>query len=184
MSLDLIGNTFGKLEVVSKHSSNNKKVRWNVRCLVCSNEYDLATDTLKKNTNGCSSCTRINSPKGVNSIYWRGGRYISSIFLSNVKRSAKKRTIDVTIEISDLDAVWEMQEGKCAYTGRQLTLSGDDCTASLDRIDSSKGYIPFNIQFVHKTVNVMKWALSEEEFLTFIKDIYAHSVDGENKWQS
>jgi len=176
MSTNLVGATFGKLEVISKHSVANKKVRWNVKCLTCSTEYDLATDTLKKNANGCQTCSRSNSPKGIDSIYWKGGRYISSVFLSNVKRSAKKRGIEVTIDIADLDAVWEMQAGKCKYTGRQLTLSGDDCTASLDRIDSNLGYIPFNIQFLHKDVNIAKWAMKEEVFFEMIKEIYDHRI--------
>lgn len=35
-------------------------------------------------------------------------------------------------------------------------------TASLDRIDSNKGYVPSNIQWVHKVVNIMKNTLSDD----------------------
>lgn len=44
-------------------------------------------------------------------------------------------------------------------------------TASLDRIDSSKGYIEGNVQWVHKYVNVMKWDFSMEEFLDICRKI-------------
>ena len=38
-------------------------------------------------------------------------------------------------------------------------------TASLDRIDSSKGYIEGNVQWVHKRVNLMKGNMSTENFI-------------------
>ena len=40
----------------------------------------------------------------------------------------------------------------------------DSKTASLDRIDSSKGYTEDNIQWVHKDVNQMKMDLPEQRF--------------------
>ena len=36
---------------------------------------------------------------------------------------------------------------------------------SLDRIDSKKGYVKGNVQWVHKTVNRLKMDLSEEELM-------------------
>ena len=36
--------------------------------------------------------------------------------------------------------------------------------ASLDRIDSSKGYVKDNIQWVHKDVQIMKNKFSEDYF--------------------
>lgn len=43
--------------------------------------------------------------------------------------------------------------------------------ASLDRIDSSKGYTKDNVQLVAFIVNYMKNALSESEFLTICNGI-------------
>lgn len=160
--------------VLSRHSSANKKVRWNVQCLSCAKIYDAAADVIKKNILGCADCSRVNAPRGPESVYWRGGKYISSIFLSNVKRGARKRNIPVSITIQDLDDLWEKQGGRCAYTNRELSLGSSDCTASLDRIDSSKGYHVGNVQFVHKNVNVSKWAMKESEFLKMIDEIYEH----------
>jgi hypothetical protein len=42
-------------------------------------------------------------------------------------------------------------------------------TASIDRIDSSKGYILGNIQWVHKDVNFMKRTYSQEYFVKMCK---------------
>jgi len=46
-------------------------------------------------------------------------------------------------------------------------------TASLDRIDSSKGYESGNIQWVHKQLNNMKQALPENEFFEWIKLVHS-----------
>jgi hypothetical protein len=44
-------------------------------------------------------------------------------------------------------------------------------TASLDRIDSSKGYIEGNLQWLHKRINIMKGNMSEKEFLDFCESV-------------
>jgi hypothetical protein len=46
-----------------------------------------------------------------------------------------------------------------------------DGTASLDRIDSSKGYTLGNIQWVHKWVNLMKQDMTDQEFIEWCKTI-------------
>jgi hypothetical protein len=47
-------------------------------------------------------------------------------------------------------------------------------TASVDRIDSSKGYIKGNVQWVHKTINKMKWGYSQGEFIEFCEAVVKH----------
>jgi hypothetical protein len=69
-------------------------------------------------------------------------------------------TINITLEY-----IWDLlleQNRKCALTGLPLTFAKDynkstlDQTASLDRIDSSVGYIIGNVQWVHKEINKIK----------------------------
>lgn len=43
--------------------------------------------------------------------------------------------------------------------------------ASLDRIDSSLGYVKGNIQFVPTPINLMKTTKSDKEIRLFLKDI-------------
>ena len=50
-------------------------------------------------------------------------------------------------------------------------------TASVDRIDSNKGYEKGNIQIVHKIVNRMKWSLNQKAFIWFCKKIYENNLD-------
>lgn len=50
-------------------------------------------------------------------------------------------------------------------------------TASLDRIDSSKGYIEGNVQWVHKRINKMKLDDSDTEFIEWCRLIADFNKD-------
>ena len=96
-----------------------------------------------------------------------------------VQRKNKK---DFSITLEDLKQQWEKQHGKCAYTNVELILPKQKSTsipltkqASLDRIDSSKGYIPGNIQFVCSCINLMKNTLSDLEVKRFLKEISSYT---------
>jgi hypothetical protein len=49
-------------------------------------------------------------------------------------------------------------------------------TASLDRIDSRKGYEPQNIQWVLKEVNLMKGAMPQGHFITLCNAVVSHRL--------
>jgi hypothetical protein len=108
---------------------------------------------------------------------WTGYEEITGNFFYSMRKRAKKSNIpfDITIEY-----IWDLylkQDKKCALSGVDISFSIDrhknksDQTASLDRIDSSKGYVEGNLQWVHKTVNAIKWHLGEEEFFWWCKTI-------------
>lgn len=90
-------------------------------------------------------------------------------------RNAKKRFKEFNLTLEDLKRVWEQQNGICPYTGLKLELpSYRGCKnvwyrASLDRIDSSKGYVVGNIQFVSTPINLMKSTMSDLETKQYLK---------------
>lgn len=109
----------------------------------------------------CKWCSnKDNHPQGE----YRGFRVS---WWNKYELSAKARNLNWDISIDNGADLFEAQNGRCALTGLELTCSGDfsDITASLDRVDNSKGYIIDNIQFVHKEVNMMRGTLSLERFL-------------------
>lgn len=64
--------------------------------------------------------------------------------------------------------------GRCAYSNQPLTLG---LNATVDHITpvAKGGSLGIeNIQFLHATVNQMKWSFTEEEFLYFVKAIHDH----------
>lgn len=88
-------------------------------------------------------------------------------------RTAKNRFKDFNLTLDDLVQQWNAQGGICPYSHIQLDLP-EYCKkvhfsvrASLDRIDSSKGYVPGNIQFVSTMINLMKAELPTEDVIKF-----------------
>lgn len=85
-------------------------------------------------------------------------------------RKSKTRKPDSTLTPEEVEAQWKLQEGRCAYSGIQLTLPTRKLTipkvlqASLDRTDSAKTYQKGNIQFISCLLNYAKNDLPDEEF--------------------
>lgn len=51
-----------------------------------------------------------------------------------------------------------------------------EASASLDRIDSSKGYEQGNVQWVHKDINNMKQSFSQDKFIDWCKKVVNRCV--------
>lgn len=83
--------------------------------------------------------------------------------------NAKARDLEFSLSLKELWELFLEQDRKCAYTGILLTFARNprtsDQTASLDRIDSTKGYIKGNVKWVHKDINLMKNYFSHEDFI-------------------
>ena len=98
--------------------------------------------------------------------------------LRRARWHAKEHNRECTITWKDLKDLWEKQEGKCAYTNLNLVLPiqgrkapSITVQASLDRIDSTKGYIPGNVQFISSCINFLKNKLTDLETKRFLKEI-------------
>jgi hypothetical protein len=112
---------------------------------------------------------------GSRSRNWAGFGELSGRTWFQVVKNAKARHLEITI---DGDYAWELykrQNGKCALTGVDIGFVGKTPTASLDRIDSKKGYVPGNLQWVHKVVNMMKGTLSVDELAEWSKLIFGYN---------
>jgi hypothetical protein len=85
---------------------------------------------------------------------------------------AKNRKKEIDIDWQYLEEIWNQQSGLCAYSGEPLVVQANfPNTVSLDRIDSSKGYLRGNVQLVCAAVNRMKQEFSEEMFLDYCEKI-------------
>jgi hypothetical protein len=71
--------------------------------------------------------------------------------------------------------IYHAQDGKCALSGEQMThITGKGrvpTNISIDRIDSSKGYVPGNVQLVCAIINCMKNEHPQEEFIKFCQKV-------------
>jgi hypothetical protein len=80
--------------------------------------------------------------------------------------------IEVTIGRGRLFDLLKEQRYRCTLTGMEIGIAVSSrahqrggSTASVDRIDSSQGYVEGNVQRVHKDVNRMKWELPQDRFI-------------------
>lgn len=101
---------------------------------------------------------------------WTGYGEISGDKWYDYIRGAKDRGLEFNITIQQ---TWEMfikQNRKCALSGLELTFYPES-SASLDRIDSTKGYTIDNVQWIHKDINLMKNHFNQDYFVKICKFI-------------
>jgi len=165
---NLSGNVYGHLKVIVLDHIKNGHQYWKCKC-------DCGTETVVKHSHltghtvrtcGCSHLVLQDKHP-----HWKGYKEISGAYFSVVKRSAKKRNLPFDLTIEEMWSIFEKQNRRCALTGELLEfnkcLRSTNGTASLDRIDSSKGYTIGNVQWVHKFINTMKQDLTEKEFARY-----------------
>ena len=96
-----------------------------------------------------------------------------------------RKPCNLTIE--DLKEIWEKSGGICPYTKIKLTLPIGFANpnpaisyrmASIDRINSSKGYVRGNIQYVSRNINYAKGILTHQQMLDFINLIKKSGREG------
>lgn len=98
-------------------------------------------------------------------------KYRISTRLNGAKQTLKHRGL-VTITIEELMEQLEKQRYRCYYSGIPLDLSAPKVMCpSLDRVDSSKSYVPGNVVICLWCINRAKSTLSEKEFLEICKSI-------------
>lgn len=95
-------------------------------------------------------------------------------------KTAKQRGHECTITLDYLKELWDIQNGICPITHYQMTLVntnyGYDKTnnpwkPSLDRIDSTKGYIIGNVRFITHIANQCKHSWSDETVKEFARKV-------------
>lgn len=98
------------------------------------------------------------------------------------RAGAVKRGLVFDIDAAYIEQVFKDQGGKCAISGLPIFMDwvATAPTASLDRIQSHRGYVRGNVQWVHKVVNLMKLNHDEDYFIAMCMQIAQHrSPDAE-----
>lgn len=172
---DLTGKKFGKLTVLECVKEKSKRVKWRCKC-DCGNEKTVVGLYLTQGET--SSCGCDSYKVGECNPLWKGYHDITGKKWSDLKTSAKVRNLEFSIDIETIWDIFEKQEKKCALTNLDIEMG---TTASLDRIDSSKGYIDGNVQWLHKNVNQMKWDLDQSRFISLCELIVENNkIKNEN----
>ena len=89
-----------------------------------------------------------------------------------ILNSCRRRNKECNLDLPYLKKLWEDQQGKCPITGVELQLKqsyNKNYQASLDRIDSSKGYIKGNVRYTSVSVNWLKSNLDDTHLKEFVE---------------
>lgn len=175
--LEVIDQIYGHLKVLKEHSkTRNQHYRYTCECLNCGNTCNILLTHLRQgNTTHCGCLTPKNKGKGHGQ--WKGCGEISGNYWYNhvlrERKTSKRNKLEVSITIEEGWELFLKQNRKCALSGLELTFPNGwkdkSYNASLDRIDSSKGYVKGNVQWVHKDVNIIKNKFNQDYFLSLCK---------------
>jgi len=171
--IDLEGKIFGKLSVQKFIGVDNKQqALWNCLCS-CGNHKIIKSSLLKNGDIKSCGCLYIK----------RCGDISGSVFF-NIKNHARLRNLSFNITIEEIWNLYLKQNKTCAISGVGITFDiriRKNTTASLDRIDSTKGYTIDNVQWVHKDINQMKSNRTDGEFLSWIRIISDYQKSKKSK---
>ena len=190
---DLTGKRFGKLLVIAslgikEYLTNGKRITYFLCKCDCGIEITTPGVYLKNGKKKSCGCL-VHDRQREKSPIWTGHKGISGSSWNKIERNAinnrrnKRRNLEFTITKEYVWDLFEKQNGKCALTGLDIILDvGSNVkiqTASLDRIDSSKGYSPDNVQWVHKDINLIKMDLNQKDFIELCKRVAVKAMERE-----
>lgn len=184
------GHRFGKWSVRHQGKSTRYGIVWVCEC-ECGNVSPVQGTRLRNGKSNSCGCTNVTAT--INA-HWKGYGEIGKNLFTSYERSAAKRSIQFNVTIEEIWKRFLEQHRLCAITNIPLTMysripqrkgvvgnrggivgSRVNGTASLDRIDSTKGYTMDNVQWVHKRINVMKLDMSQEEFIEWCELVVSNN---------
>lgn len=123
----------------------------------------------------CKDCCHLGNKKSIRKKYSSFEGRIPT-FLNSCRVSAQKRGQECTITYDDLLELWNNQSGKCFYTAIKMTTQpASHYSVSVERIDSSIGYVKENVVLICHVINRMKSDLDIETFQKMCRAITVHS---------
>lgn len=151
----------------------NKDGKWCSRCDGCEKEqaYTRKDHAKQSFLQGWQCKTCVQQSKAFQKNQHVGGMHR---LFNKFKKSAKNRNIDWSLTFDEFCSGYT---GYCALTNWNLSLKYSNTTASLDRINSSVGYTPENIQWVHSMINMCKNKYTQDKFIEMCK-----AVADREKW--
>lgn len=169
--VDITNKRFGKLIVIERMpNTKNGSTIWKCKC-DCGNNKHITGRNLRMGNSVTCGCSH--NRKGKNNHAWKGYEEISGRYWRTVKKGAKERNLQVSVTIEQCWNKAIEQNKKCALSGIDLVFGKN---ASLDRIDSDKGYVIGNVQWVDKDINIIKSNYDEQRFIELCKQVARHKT--------
>ena len=183
---DLTGKRFGRLVVIEISGRNKRgRILWRVKC-DCGKEKCMRGESLTYHKRPVLSCGCLRTEKLRE--FWKSDDTLHPFkwIKHCIKIRSNKHKEKTDVDEFFLRDLWNSQDGICPYTGIKMDLVQNSSKrkrgemlpnqCSLDRIDSSKGYIKGNVEFVCLSINLAKNGFSKQQMLDFIKNIRYNKV--------
>ena len=96
--------------------------------------------------------------------------------LSRAVMASERKNLDLNLTLGYIVNLWFNQKAICAISGVPMVSPANRTkskpnSGSLDRIDSQKGYVKGNVQWICLSLNFAKYKWTEKEFKNFLKII-------------
>jgi len=185
---DLTGHKFGKWTVLERYSSSSKHTKFLCRCECGLEKAVYSTHLLRGNSKSCNDCGSYKN--GIEHVQFKGHEGIPLDWWNShiLRRRKSKKRQDIKVSIS-IEYAWQLflkQNKKCALTGLDIVIANrrnkQHNTASLDRIDSSIGYVEGNVQWLHKDINMLKNIYDQDYFIKMCKLVADYNIKKLIKW--
>lgn len=169
---DITGQIFNKLTVIKFTGKTDPYGQRLWECLCrCGKKKEIIYSNIVNNiSKSCGRCKKYGEIPG----------YI----FSSIIRNAKIRKLKYNLSKQFLWNLFLKQNRKCALSGIDISFTKSsleearkNTSASLDRINSAKGYTEDNVRWIHKDINKMKSNYSDEYFLYICQRIVSDKKD-------
>lgn len=172
---DISGKRVGKLIVVKCIGRKGYHALWQCKC-DCGNTTNISAEHLngKRPTQSCG-CGKAKPPINYTANGESNFNRLHKIYQKMAKE--KGRVWELTRE-----EVYRLFSSNCYYCGiapykvKQETKNNPFLYNGIDRVDNSKGYTSDNVVSCCERCNLAKRAMTEQEFLSWVKQVYEHRV--------
>lgn len=177
-SAECIADKCYKLNINSKHGQDFLKCKYMKsqglsRCRICKVFRESEEFNNKWKSRLCNEClNKAKTENDINAVIFRLREG-----LTRARGRAKKTSLECSITLTFLINQWNKQNGKCFYSGKDMTVCSGDLSISLDRINSNVGYTKSNTILCCWRVNIMKNDLNDKQFLEWCKHIASYLLD-------
>ncbi len=171
---DWTNQKFGTLTAIQFSHRTDNHTYWLFRCDCGEEIYRVPRNVVNNKHPSCPSCL-----KGRGSWAWQGVGEFPQSHYRTIYHGAKAKNLEFSVSPEYLWDLFLVQNRRCVFTGWSLSFTESynnkkSRTASLDRIDSSKGYVEGNVQWVHRDVNKLKKNMGDERFVELCLAVADH----------
>lgn len=169
-------------ECRSEYSS--RKVRTVVQCGSCGKDVTYRKCDLKRiKSPSCSFECALNIRSTNLSVKKQKGMSKEQMNFAkrvgHIKYRALKKGFEFDLDYLDLEDLYNRQQGKCFYTGLQMSLEktsrhNNSMALSVDRVDPSLGYTRENVVLCLNCINAMKNNMDFSQFKAIADSLASH----------